>query len=314
MGVIGRASNEESMAEVPNAGEDHCDSELVGGSDDVFILYGPAGLNHGSCARGRHGFKAVGEGKESIGGGDGALERQHSLLRAEARGIDAAHLTGAHSHGLAIACIDDGVRLDVLADTPGEDQAAQFFGGGRTPGNDLQFVLGDAACVGVLQKQAAGNLLDDRARRCGTDFDKTQILFRGEAFARLRTESWSCDGFDEELGNLSGGFAIHGAIDPDDAAESGDRVACERFLICLENGLASGGTAGVGVFDDDCGGLVELLCQFPTCVEVDEVVKAQFLTLELGRACDAQARAVGVESSTLMRVFAITQTIGPGGS
>ena len=302
------------MAEVPNAGEDHRDSELVGGGDDVVILYGPTGLNHGSCARGGHRFKAVGEGKEGIGGGDGALERQHSLLRAEARGIDTAHLASAHSHGLAIARIDDGIRFDVLADAPGEDQAAQFFGCGRTPGNDLQFVLGDAASVGVLQKQAAGNLLDDRARRSGTDFDKAQILFRGEAFARLRAKSWSRDGFDEELGNLSGGFAVHGAIDPDDSAESGDRVACECFLICLENGLAGGGTAGVGVFDDDCGGLVELLCQFPTCVEVDEVVKAQFLTLELGRACDAQARSRRSREQRADEDFRHSAAIVPGGS
>src|SRR6476646_4237683 len=114
VGVIGRASNEESMPEMPNAGEDHCQAESVGSGDYVFILYGPAGLNHCSCSRVRHSFKAVGEGKERVGGSDGALERQHSLLRAEARGVDAAHLACAHSDCLAIARIDDCIRFDVL--------------------------------------------------------------------------------------------------------------------------------------------------------------------------------------------------------
>ena len=47
-------------------------------------------------------FEAVGEGKEGVGGGDGAGERQYGLLRTEAGGVDAAHLAGADADGLAI--------------------------------------------------------------------------------------------------------------------------------------------------------------------------------------------------------------------
>src|ERR1700722_17042578 len=37
-----------SVAEVPYSGEDHGDSEAVGGVDHVLVFYGAAGLNDGS--------------------------------------------------------------------------------------------------------------------------------------------------------------------------------------------------------------------------------------------------------------------------
>ena len=127
------------------------------------IVDGAAGLDDGGCAGGGDGFKAVGEGEEGVGGGDAACEREDGLHGAEAGGVDAAHLAGADADGLAVAGVDDGVGLDVLADAPGEEQAAQFFGGGRTPGFDVEFGFGDAGAVGVLQQEAAGDVLDDGA-------------------------------------------------------------------------------------------------------------------------------------------------------
>ena len=109
-------------------------------------------------------------------------------------------------------------------------QAAQFFGGGRAPGDDFEFVLGDAAGVGVLKEQAAGDVLDDRARRRVADFDEAEILFGGEALAGLGREGGRGDGFDEELGDFVGGFAIDGAIDADDSTECGNGIACECLL------------------------------------------------------------------------------------
>ena len=70
---------------------------------------------------------AVGEGKERVGGRDCAFQRQHRFLRAHAAGIHAAHLSGANAHRLAVARVEDGVRLYVLADLPGKQQRALFF-------------------------------------------------------------------------------------------------------------------------------------------------------------------------------------------
>ena len=190
------------MAEVPDSGEDHGEAEAVGGGDDVVILDGAAGLDDGGSAGSGNGFESVGEREEGVGGGDGAFEREDGFHGAEAGGVDAAHLAGADADGLAVARVDDGVGFDVLADAPGEEQAAEFFGGGRTPGDDFELGLGDAAGVGVLQQQAAGDVLDDRARRRVADFDEAEVLFGGEAFAGFGGESGRGDGFDEELGDF----------------------------------------------------------------------------------------------------------------
>ena len=130
-----------------------------------------------------YGFKAVGEGEKGVGGGYTTLQRKDGLHGAEAGGVYAAHLAGADAEGLAVAGIDDGVGFDVLADAPGKEQAAQFFGGGRAPGDDFELGFGDAAGIGILQQQAAGDVLDDGARRGGVDFDQAEILFGGEALA-----------------------------------------------------------------------------------------------------------------------------------
>ena len=139
------------MPEMADAGEDHGYAKAVGGGDDVLIFDGAAGLDDGGGSGLGYGFKAVGEREKGVGGGDATLKRQHGFHGAEAGGVHAAHLAGADAEGLAVTGVDDGVGFDVLADAPGEEQAAQLFGGGRTPGDDLELGLGDAAGVGVLQ-------------------------------------------------------------------------------------------------------------------------------------------------------------------
>ena len=252
-----------------------------------------------------------GKGKKASEAATQPFERQHGLHGAEAGGVHAAHLAGADAEGLAVAGVDDGVRFDVLADAPGEEQAAQFLGGGRTPGDDLELRSSvDAAGVGVLQQQSAGDVLDDGARRGGVDFDQAQILFGGEALAGLGGEGGRGDGLDEELGDFGGGVGVDRAIDADDAAEGGDGIAGEGLLVGLEDGCAGGRAAGVGVLDDDDGGFVKLLRQLPAGVEIDEVVEAEFLALELGCAGDAEAGAVGVERGALVGVFAVAERLG----
>ncbi len=149
-----------------------------------------------------------------------------------------------------------------------------------------------------------------RARRSVADLNEAEVLFGSETFASFRSERRCGDGFDEELGDFGCGLAIDGAIDANDPAECGDGIAGESLLIGLEDGGSRCGAAGVGVLDDDDGGLVKFLREFPACVEIDEIVEAEFLSLELSCTGDAQAGAVGVERGALVGVLAITQRLG----
>ncbi len=65
------------------------------------------------------------------------------------------------------------------------------------------------------------------------------------------------------------------------------------------------------MFDDDYCRLgifaFQLLRQLPAGFEIDEIVEAEFLALELCCTGDAEAGAVRIESGALMGVFAVTQ-------
>ena len=113
----------------------------------------------------------------------------------------------------------------------------------------------------------------------------------------------------KSLAISSAAARVHFAVDADDAAEGRDRIAGQRLLVGLEDRRAGGRAAGVGVLDDDHRRLVELLRQLPAGVQIDEVVEAQFLALQLRGAGDAQAGAVGIERGALVGIFAVAQRL-----
>ena len=140
------------MPEVADAGEDHGQAQAIGGGDHVVVAHRPAGLNDSGGSGLGDGFEPIGKGKESVGGRDASLERQHSFHGAEARRIDAAHLACAHTDGLPVTSIDDGIRLDVFRDRPGEEQGVELLLQGGAAGGDFQVGDGETRAVGVLQQ------------------------------------------------------------------------------------------------------------------------------------------------------------------
>src|SRR5207253_11165727 len=92
---------------------------------------------------------------------DGKL-RAH---RADADGIDARHLAGADADGLAGARVDDGVRLGVLADRPGEDERLELLCGRLAAGDDFEVFAAKAMSIAGLDEQAARHTFEVQALR-----------------------------------------------------------------------------------------------------------------------------------------------------
>ncbi len=118
----------------------------------------------------------------------------------------------------------------------------------------LRSVSVTRASVGVLEEEAAGDLLEDGGAFAGGDLDEAEVLFGGEAGRASGVKDGGDDGFDEELGDLFGGFGVDLAVDADDATEGGDGIGGEGAVVGVEDGGAGGGAAGVGVLDDGDGG------------------------------------------------------------
>ena len=64
------------------------------------------------------------------------------------------------------------------------------------------------------------------------------------------------------------------------------------------------------MLDDGAHRLVEFLRQVPCSLQVNDVVVAEFLALQLLAVRNALARAVGVQRRLLMRVLAVAQIEG----
>ena len=155
-----------------------------------------------------------------LGGVDG-------LARGDAGGIDPAHLAGADAHRGAVLGIDDGVRLDVLADAEGELQILELRRGRRPLGHHLQIHGVDHRIVARLHQEAAGHRLGGEAGRArvgqAAGDQEAEVLLGGEhrdgVVVRLRRD----DHLGEDLGNGAGGRGIEALVDGDDAAIGRDR-------------------------------------------------------------------------------------------
>src|SRR5271166_68765 len=115
------------MPEMSYPGKNHGQPKPVGRFDYFLVAHGASGLDDGRCAGFRDFLDAVREGKEGIGGGHRAFQWQLRFHGAELAGIDAAHLSGPDAYGLAIAGVENGIRLDVLAHLPREKERPLFF-------------------------------------------------------------------------------------------------------------------------------------------------------------------------------------------
>ena len=124
---------------MPDAGEHHGESQSVRRRDDVVVTHGTSRLNYGRDPVARRLLDSIGKGKEGVGGEHGSFERQNGFHGAHFDGIHTAHLSGANAHDLSRTRVDDGVRFDVLGDSPAELESGPFFPGRRALGFDLVF-------------------------------------------------------------------------------------------------------------------------------------------------------------------------------
>ena len=137
--------------------------------------------------------------------------------------------------------------------------------------------------------------------------EEAEVLLAGEDGLGGFVGVGGDDDFGEDGGDLGGGGFVEGAVEGDDAAVGADRVAAQGEVPGVGEGGGGGDAAGVGVLDDDHGGLVELGDALEGGVGVVEVVIAEFLALELAGGGDSGTVGGDVEGGLLVGVFAVAE-------
>ena len=105
------------------------------------------------------------------------------------------------------------------------------------------------------------------------------------------------DDFGENFGDGARRLGVERAVERDDAAERRDRIAGQRLAIGVEQGVAFGDAARIGVLDDGAGRgarRIELGDAFVGRVGVVDVVVGELLALHLPRGGDAEAHVAAV--------------------
>ena len=125
---------------------------LLAAGDHFFIAHRASWLDDSCRAGGSDGFQAIGKGEEGVRRSTAVGEGQDGFHGAEFGSVDTAHLPGTDAESLAIARIDDGIRLHMLADAPREDQVGEFGIRRLAFGDDLKLRRRDVASVSILLK------------------------------------------------------------------------------------------------------------------------------------------------------------------
>ena len=140
---------------------------------------------------------------------------------------------------------------------------------------------------------------------------QAQVLLFGEDRARRLVGIRRDDDFGEDLRDRFGGRRIERPVGGDDSAERRDAVAGQRLVPGIEQAVARGDSARVGVLDDDDRRrpVAELGDEVERGTGVVEVVVAELLALHLlGLGDAARVRADRhVERRLLVRVLAVAQ-------
>src|ERR1700730_7759560 len=118
--------------------------------------------------------------------------------------------------------------------------------------------------------------------------------------------------FDElALDNRGRGGCVELAVEGDDAAVRGGRIGTVGSLVGVEGWCRQRRPAGVGVLDDDTGGLREQAHALDGGIRVRNVVVRKVLALQdarTGHACTAPVR-VAVQRRALVRIFPVAQVL-----
>ena len=204
----------------------------------------------------------------------------------------------------------------MLGDGPGEEEVGRLARGRGALRHHLEVAFGDHAGITILDEEATGDGADGQpgGARIGqaAGEEEAKILLRRDDGDRLVGGIGGDDRLGEDLHDLRRRLGVEGAVQGNDAAEGGDRVAAKGPPVGLDEASAGGDATGIGVLDDGDGRArrIELGDQLIGGIGVVDIVVGERLALDLAGRSDAGPLFAGeVERGLLVRVLAIAQPL-----
>ena len=238
-------------------------------------------MNHRADAHFGGIVDAIAEWEEGVRSHNGAFHFQVGVLSfngGDTRGVHAAHLASANTNSATVFGVDDGVGFHHFGNLPGKQQLVHLLIARLNFGDDFQITLADHAVVFFLNQQAAVNAFVVQSNGAFgaplTTLKQAHIFLGGNCFGSFG-RYFRCDDYFGELlvDNQLCGVGIQFAVEGDNTAKGGFWIGCKSQLVSGLDVSRNGNAAGVGVFNDDAGGLVKQFDGFQCGVGIGNVVE-----------------------------------------
>ena len=285
------------VPEVPDAGENHRQPQAIGSLDYLLISNRPPRLNNCSCASPGNLFNPVREREKRIGRRHRALQWQNRLHSPNLAGVHAAHLPRTHPHSLSVARINDCIRFHMFANFPRKQQSALFFLRRRALTDHLKITFRERPHIRILQQHPARDIFNHPFLRSIRDLHQPQIFLHSEFSLSAGVKFGSANDFKKKLRHFFRSDPIHRTVDANDSPKSRNRIALKRLPVGLDQSRASRRAGGVSVLDNRARRFVELLRQFPSRLQINNIVIRKLFALKLPPIGNASPGAIRIKSS-----------------
>ena len=302
--------------------EQHGEPQFIAGLDGVLIAFATAWMNHSRDAVLRRQTHRVIKGEEAITGEDGTTSAIPRRLKSDPGRANPVHLPRTNSEALTVSGHDNGIGTDMTNQLPGEAQVITLCLTGDPLGGHGPPVRRDRLIIKVLHQQAAQDAahvvmagsIDGR----GWEFQNPEIPFGRQNLPGFGGILRRHHALQEQAGEFTGCGRIHTAIHRHDPPERTDPITIQRPGQSSRVAIGDRHTAGIGVLHhNSCRPLSGMaptlaIAELPHggqgCFEIEKIVGAQFLPLQLNGASPSSL-GCAVPGRPLMGVLAVAQSL-----
>ena len=205
-----------------------------------------------------------GNGKNASDAATEPLIPSTDFIAPMRRRVHAAHLARADAGGLAVARVQNGIRLHVLADLPREQQVAHLLLGRLALAHNLEVGSASGRISLSCSSTPPETFFSTHFCSMGSTSTRRRFFLAAKISRAASVELRRGNDFEKQLRHLRRGFRVNGAVHANHSAKRRDWVALQRALVGFCQSGSNCGAAGIGVLDDGARPALRIPAPGPT--------------------------------------------------